>query len=170
MSSEVILGRLDVFAVSRQRVEYLVQHFDPVATEPLLTGTLVSGSQDVLAELRDRLSAAAVTVEVVRYLLQRALLGYVGVVQMIQNKEKLLHAERAIHVNVGYAVAYLAFARYYKETGGSAVTLDQLVRKTTGTLQQILQTLMAIRQRIAEVIVELTDVLDQLEMHLMDLD
>ncbi len=123
------LGRFDILLLSPSRLEALATRLDPVVTEPLLTGELVSGDHqawdDYVMALRSRRP-------------DRSCASHA----MIRSLEETIHTQRiaetppdarvstdvsSIWQGLSWAISYMSFARLYTSPNAESVTLSSLI-------------------------------------------
>jgi hypothetical protein len=134
-----MIGRLDLLCLSRQTIEQLAGVRDPLVTEPLLTGDVLSGARNV-ALLCGVLKQPAHT----------------GAFEHLQRRAKAClsyahehmasdHPMRTYGVmdNVAWAISYAQFGRYYAGES-EPITLRELARREE-TVEQVMDTRSAAR-------------------------
>lgn len=127
-----ILGAVDMAMMDIQTTEGLLGLFDPIATEPVLTGEQLLGPEASLEALRARLQAQRTDPEIVRYLRRRGLEELLGAVRQAESALGSKAGCVWTLQNLSFAISYLSFARHY-ETHAQAATLRQL-EETGGRL------------------------------------
>lgn len=145
LMTNVMLGGLDCLALGVRRLNHLLNHLDPAATEPLLTGELVAGTPAKLEEAKAVMASAERSPFVSAYLFHAACVSFqsaAGTLARVEETPCEPHF-RLFSKNLSWAASYLGFAHYYHVSGGCgpitlACLLPQLppVVETLWTLAQ----------------------------------
>lgn len=124
-----MVGRFDLIFLSRPDAHRLARVYDPVITEPVLTGKTISGSPVID---KRTLEHSEVSEKACRFLHHRAeevLNWTVSSSGGAQEIRDLLRSPVAINIiqNLGYVASYMAFSIHYS-TCPKPLTLEQLCR------------------------------------------
>ena len=128
LTPHFVAGQLDVFLVSYDGFSRLVDLLDPLAAEPLLTGTLLLGSVGHWSALQDRLRATPPTEACIHHACQRSVEETCNVdrflLEWIQSRRANLLAWAL--QNLSYAISYGSLAIHYAQRSQGAESLASL--------------------------------------------
>jgi len=134
-TSAILLGGLDLWAVSEAEAAHLIGLLDPFVTEPLLTGTVIFDEAGVADRLRESLSATRSDAQTARYLLHRSYQAYIEAYGASQVPD---HGNpRSYWSNLLFSVSYRNYARIYLTEGHKAITLDDSIASMPAPLRSI---------------------------------
>lgn len=114
----------------------LITAYDPVVTEPLLTGRLVFGDKKIIETLKAYLDNVKPTSSTLRHLLLRSFHSYSNAIECLRVEPTMSQA-RLVALNISYAMTYLAFASYYEQHSGPAIPLSQLLKNLPKKLENL---------------------------------
>ena len=147
--NEVVCGRLDVLAIGVEDLHCLLNLLDPVVTEPVLTGSLVYGDEQLLLEAQQSLKNVACQWNCIRHLLQRSLCSYQNACSSLTDSHRWDRATlRLFKTNLSYSISYYYYSKYYTAQLGhdtEAITLAKLVPSLPQNARGILDDLAKLR-------------------------
>jgi len=117
-SSWLLAGRLDFFAICDEQFFPLMMDLDPVATEPLLTGTLCYGDPDSYQEIIDELNNQEATSKITKRLLNCSLSCKTLCKERIANNALTPDGQMTPRLLAGeamFSLGYLCLAHAYKK-------------------------------------------------------
>lgn len=126
------LGRLDLVTLNRKDFDFYLSNFDPIAIEPILTGSIVVERTSYLSERKMRLLDIRSSPQIVSYLLRRSTEEYLNAKiffdQSRQATNQHVFLLRAL-VNISFAWAYHSLANYYNTNlGCQAIALKNIAQ------------------------------------------
>lgn len=149
------LGRLDLAAFSRKDFEFYLYHFDPIAVEPLLSGSIVQEMTTYLTEKKKEIASLRSSPEIVSYLLRRSVEEYLNArayfYQLRQVADPFVFRVRTL-INLSFAWAYNSYARYYYHHAESQpITLQDLIEASSDSrLGDLLEVVRKSKRRLVE--------------------
>ncbi len=130
---------LDILEINEPSFWERLRLFDPVFTEPILTGSLLFGNEEVFSKARNMIKQSSPSKAAVRFLEQRSLqeLGhaefYLEKYEIEKNNLFLFYAL----IDLSFALSYLEFSKYYNRIfSKSVITLRELLQKIKPELLQ----------------------------------
>lgn len=120
------LDLLDITLIDDCLLNKMIIHFDPILTEPILTGNRIYGQE--IKSLRQRLKLLEANENTVKYFKNRAVNFYYWAKGHYLNKDfnKLIRT-------LSFVVSYIYFAKYYRDHS-SVITLTELLKIFPDTL------------------------------------
>jgi hypothetical protein len=115
------LGRLDLLLCPQQELSFLLQYFDPLITEPLLTGSILAEEAGCAARALESLGASSTNPSTTRYLLRRSLeilLDGFAILETFDKSQEEGMLLRAL-TNLSFALSYREFALFYYDNPAS---------------------------------------------------
>jgi len=130
LTAEILVAGLDALLLGKDALSRLVAMLDPVATEPLLSGRLLYGDADALAEFRAHVAQATPSRGAVRTLMRRSFSSYEASLASLARASGS-GSRRFIRLtccNLGWSISYFAFAMAYR-TSPCAMRLADVVER-----------------------------------------
>jgi len=132
--AEIIVGKLDMLALGRTELDYLIRRLDPYVTEPLLTGTTIAGADTLFLSERSSLCEIAPDWPAVRHSLCRSQMAYGNALACIQHNQgnPAVFRARSFWCNLSWALSFREFAGYYAFRIGMKGAVVQLADVVAG--------------------------------------
>ncbi|MFC1606840.1 hypothetical protein ACFL47_02625 [Candidatus Latescibacterota bacterium] len=134
LRNEIITGRIDLLNYDINCMNYLIRNFDPVITEPLLTGQLIMGNEDDYKYYLHKCDNQLIKTEMISYLYHRAISAYDSAYEFLNSfndtQQISPSAQFGFWNNLLWAISYREYARYYSKSiqlRTSAVQLQHIV-------------------------------------------
>ena len=122
-------GKIDITMVGIDYVDYLLSVFDPIVTEPFITGKVVFGKD--ITNYKLRLASLISNRNVQTHLLDFAKQIYQSIDENLKNND----LDKAI-INIVFCLSYLHFMRYY-EKSKNVIIFKKLLTLNQGSLLSI---------------------------------
>ena len=137
-AANMMLGRVDLWAISMSDFRWHIQMLDPLVTEPILTGIPVFGGSSAVARARADLRRAVPSEASTAYLLQRSAEAYIYAVGRTRDRRDCSQQERRLFwSNLSFSISYWAFAHYYATRGRGPVVLQRLLGEASNEIREL---------------------------------
>lgn len=109
-------GRLDLISIPFEEFQSSAMRFDPIVIEPLFTGELIFGDQNVIDELKLKIEGCSPSHEAITFLYDRAMQEYLSSRSYLAYYRQTKQATYLLwaFTNVTYAYSYAFIAQYYE--------------------------------------------------------
>lgn len=120
----VEVGPVDLCKIGLKQFDLYLRNMDPVyCTEPLLTGEVVSGNEQMFLNLRNEIRTRRAGLDTVSYLVRQSVIQYSAAVNLVE----ITSPFEALY-SLKFSVGYHMFANWY-EKGNAAATLSHLTNQ-----------------------------------------
>jgi len=123
-----VLGYLDLLMFGRDYFDTALSLFDPVVVEPVLTGELLFGNEQFLADWRKQVTCGHPGKDSVNYLLARSVTELVSSRHILNGDTGVGEYVKWSFQNLSFSIAYASFAKRYAKADSTPCTLNDLVR------------------------------------------
>ncbi len=129
ISINISLGILDIIAVGYDKFIELLELYDPLITEPILTGQCCYGDTNEMENFKDFLVNSKPTIDSIFYLIDQSikiLNDAVGYLNLVQHNNNCSLYEDFFWKNLSFSASYISYAKEYRNGNYPLVFQDIL--------------------------------------------
>ena len=124
----IILGGLDLWAIGRKELFLLIDNVDPFVTEPMLTGSIVTSSdEELISDINKTILQVKPTKQSISYLVKRSYdsLEFAKYVKNVEDDSKIKN--RKYWSALSFSITYWLFAKEYTNNWVKVMTVSELI-------------------------------------------
>ena len=139
-SKSLLAGGVDLWVISEDALREYIALADPFVTEPLLNGSLVYGSPELLSLYHEQLRNIHPSNTAIRYLLSRSFQAYITACERLSYKEENNYMlNRDFWSTVSFSISYWCYARVYSQIKNSVLQLTEVISKSPKYIMSLWQ-------------------------------
>lgn len=146
--SNIMLGGLDLWAVGKKELFFLINNVDPFVTEPILTGSVyASYNKELISEINKSILQVQPTKESISYLIKRSYdsLKFAKYVNNFEEDSRMKN--RKYWSALSFSITYWQFAKEYTNNWVKVMTVTELIDSLEPKIRSFLTLSIRIKEK-----------------------
>lgn len=137
-TQNMMLGKIDMWAIGQERFFRYIEKLDPFVTEPILTGQVLFDQDQSIAKAKERLDSVTPSNDTFTYLLSRSFEAFLQArLHLINIQEESPFSRRDYWSTLSFSIAYWAFANRYKNGNEYPLALGYVIQRSPTLLKKL---------------------------------